>query len=120
MLPVPEALSIVLSKCKYCISFFWGFSFSSLYSLLFIILFFFSLSPSRSLKPKTIKAEDSLGLRLAEDVVAAAPFPPFRASIKDGYAVHSSDGPGNFSPSSLLFLSLLPLPLLLEHFEYFE
>jgi gephyrin len=37
---------------------------------------------------------DALGRVLAEDVVAAEPLPPFRASIKDGYAVVAGDGPG--------------------------
>ena len=36
----------------------------------------------------------SLGSVLAVDVVAPEPLPPFPASIKDGYAVVSSDGPG--------------------------
>ena len=35
-----------------------------------------------------------LGCVLAEDVVANFPHPPFRASVKDGYAVNSRDGPG--------------------------
>ena len=34
------------------------------------------------------------GRVLAEDIVAHAPFPAFPASMKDGYAVVSSDGPG--------------------------
>ena len=36
----------------------------------------------------------ALGHVLAEDVVARSPVPPFPASIKDGYAVLSADGPG--------------------------
>jgi gephyrin len=36
------------------------------------------------------------GLTLAEDVVATFPQPPFRASIKDGYAVIAADGPGDY------------------------
>ncbi|KAL5214681.1 hypothetical protein ABZP36_003833 [Zizania latifolia] len=39
---------------------------------------------------------DALGLVLAEDVRAPDPLPPFRASIKDGYAVAASDGPGEY------------------------
>ena len=31
---------------------------------------------------------------LAADVVARSPVPPFPASVKDGYAVLSADGPG--------------------------
>jgi len=45
--------------------------------------------------PKTvIPLEDSLGYILASDVFAKEPFPPFPASVKDGYAVLASDGPG--------------------------
>ena len=45
--------------------------------------------------PKTvIPLEDSLGHILASDVFAKEPFPPFPASVKDGYAVLASDGPG--------------------------
>lgn len=38
--------------------------------------------------------EHCLGLVLAEDVTAPEPLPPFPASVKDGYAVVASDGPG--------------------------
>lgn len=34
------------------------------------------------------------GRILAEDVTNDRPFPPFRASVMDGYAVRSEDGPG--------------------------
>ncbi|KQJ85115.1 hypothetical protein BRADI_5g24930v3 [Brachypodium distachyon] len=40
---------------------------------------------------------DALGLVLAEDVRAPDPLPPFRASVKDGYAVVASDGPGEYA-----------------------
>ena len=33
---------------------------------------------------------------VAEDVVATQPLPPFPASIKDGYAVCSADGEGDW------------------------
>lgn len=36
----------------------------------------------------------ALGRVLAEDIIAVDPLPPFRASIKDGYAVKSTDGSG--------------------------
>lgn len=39
----------------------------------------------------------ALGLVLAEDVVAAEPQPPFRASVKDGYAVRWAEGAGVFA-----------------------
>ncbi|KAK3714396.1 hypothetical protein QZH41_020633, partial [Actinostola sp. cb2023] len=38
--------------------------------------------------------QDATGCVLAEDVHSATPFPPFPASIKDGYAVLAADGPG--------------------------
>ena len=34
---------------------------------------------------------DALGLVVAEDIRAREPFAPFRASIKDGYAVIAAD-----------------------------
>ena len=37
-----------------------------------------------------------LGLVLAETVTAPEPLPPFPASIKDGYAVVATDGPGDY------------------------
>ena len=43
---------------------------------------------------ETICAEGALGYVLAADIHAQEPFPPFPASIKDGYAVIASDGPG--------------------------
>lgn len=42
-----------------------------------------------------ILTTQSLGRCLAEDIDAKDPLPPFRASIKDGYAVLSSDGSGS-------------------------
>lgn len=40
---------------------------------------------------------DALGFVLYSDVFAKEPFPPFRASMKDGYAVISRDGSGERS-----------------------
>ncbi|EIE21770.1 molybdopterin biosynthesis protein [Coccomyxa subellipsoidea C-169] len=39
---------------------------------------------------------DAVGHILGEDVIAREPLPPFPASIKDGYAVVSADGPGDY------------------------
>lgn len=39
-------------------------------------------------------ASTCLNRVLAEDVYASEDLPPFRASIKDGYAVRAEDGPG--------------------------
>jgi len=41
-------------------------------------------------------AFDAMGATLAEPVVAPHPHPPFAASIKDGYALRSIDGAGDF------------------------
>eukprot|EP01100_Stratorugosa_tubuloviscum_P003302 TRINITY_DN178_c0_g1_i1.p1 TRINITY_DN178_c0_g1~~TRINITY_DN178_c0_g1_i1.p1 ORF type:complete len:441 (+),score=207.76 TRINITY_DN178_c0_g1_i1:77-1399(+) len=43
-----------------------------------------------------VSLENSLGRVLIQDVYSIDPLPPFNASIKDGYAVLSSDGEGVF------------------------
>ncbi|XP_062016980.1 molybdopterin biosynthesis protein CNX1-like [Rosa rugosa] len=48
------------------------------------------------LPPVTVPLHDALGKVLAEDIRAGDPLPPFPASIKDGYAVVASDGPGEY------------------------
>ncbi|PKA56689.1 Molybdopterin biosynthesis protein CNX1 [Apostasia shenzhenica] len=45
----------------------------------------------------SVSLQDALGLVLAEDIRAPDPLPPYRASIKDGYAVVASDGPGEYT-----------------------
>ncbi|KAJ6815589.1 molybdopterin biosynthesis protein CNX1 [Iris pallida] len=52
------------------------------------------LGAAERLPPVRVPLLDSLGLVLAEDIRASDPLPPYRASVKDGYAVLSSDGPG--------------------------
>lgn len=42
---------------------------------------------------ETIPAQQSLGRILSEDVVATEPFPPFQASILDGFAVAVAPNP---------------------------
>eukprot|EP00898_Chlorokybus_atmophyticus_P001754 jgi/Chlat1/257/Chrsp1S03145 len=54
------------------------------------------LSAISTLQPKRVPLSEALGSVLAEDVYAPEPLPPFPASIKDGYAVVSSDGPGEY------------------------
>ncbi|KAF6212628.1 hypothetical protein GE061_013154 [Apolygus lucorum] len=44
----------------------------------------------------------ALGYVTSKDVAAVENLPPFRASVKDGYAVHSSSGIGVFKVSSAL------------------
>jgi molybdenum cofactor synthesis domain-containing protein len=48
------------------------------------------------LPPVTVPLAAAHGRVLAQDVHAAEPQPPFRASIKDGYAVRAADGAGEF------------------------
>ena len=52
------------------------------------------MANSQCLPQKVITLEESLGFILASEVFAKEPFPPFPASVKDGYAVLASDGPG--------------------------
>ncbi|XP_050223196.1 molybdopterin biosynthesis protein CNX1-like [Mercurialis annua] len=54
------------------------------------------LKVAERLQPITVPLHDALGKVLAEDVLAPDPLPPYPASIKDGYAVVSSDGPGEY------------------------
>ena len=41
-------------------------------------------------------ALEAMGAVIAEDILAPRPHPPFAAAIKDGYAVRSADGPGEY------------------------
>lgn len=52
------------------------------------------LSVAKRLPPVTVPLHDALGKVLAEDIRAPDPLPPYPASVKDGYAVIASDGPG--------------------------
>ncbi len=52
------------------------------------------LAQAAPLPPVTVGLPDALGLILAEEVAARESLPPFRAAIKDGYAVVAQDGPG--------------------------
>jgi len=45
-------------------------------------------------KVETVNVKDAYGRILSEDVYSNCDLPPFRASIKDGYAVLASDGKG--------------------------
>lgn len=54
------------------------------------------LSKTDLLPAETVPFQAAFKLTLAEDVRAAEPVPGYRASIKDGYAVVSSDGPGEY------------------------
>ena len=49
---------------------------------------------AETLGQEIVPFQDALDRILAEDVVASDPLPPFRASIKDGYAVLSTDRDG--------------------------
>lgn len=54
------------------------------------------LDVSKRLPPVTVSIDDAFGKVLADDITAPDPLPPYPASIKDGYAVISSDGPGEY------------------------
>ncbi|GAV72625.1 MoCF_biosynth domain-containing protein/MoeA_N domain-containing protein/MoeA_C domain-containing protein [Cephalotus follicularis] len=54
------------------------------------------LSVSQRLPSVTVSLHDALGMLLAEDIRAPDPLPPYPASVKDGYAVVASDGPGEY------------------------
>lgn len=52
------------------------------------------LKVSQRLPPVTVPLHEAMGKVLAEDITAPDPLPPYPASVKDGYAVVASDGPG--------------------------
>lgn len=54
------------------------------------------LSVAQRLPPVTVPLYEALGKVLAEDIRAPDPLPPYPASVKDGYAVVASDGPGEY------------------------
>ncbi|EOY33172.1 Molybdopterin biosynthesis CNX1 protein / molybdenum cofactor biosynthesis enzyme CNX1 (CNX1) isoform 3 [Theobroma cacao] len=54
------------------------------------------LSVAKQLPPVTVPLHQALGKVLAQDIRAPDPLPPYPASIKDGYAVVASDGPGEY------------------------
>ncbi|XP_065866320.1 molybdopterin biosynthesis protein CNX1 [Euphorbia lathyris] len=54
------------------------------------------LRVAQRLPPTTVPLHDALGKILAEDIRAPDPLPPYPASVKDGYAVVASDGPGEY------------------------
>ncbi|GKV28745.1 hypothetical protein SLEP1_g37757 [Rubroshorea leprosula] len=54
------------------------------------------LSVAQRLPPVTVPLLEALGKVLAEDIRAPDPLPPYPASVKDGYAVVASDGPGEY------------------------
>ncbi|CAI0397393.1 unnamed protein product [Linum tenue] len=54
------------------------------------------LGAAERLTPTTVPIHEALGKVLAEDIRARDPLPPYPASIKDGYAVIASDGPGEY------------------------
>ncbi|CAA7396130.1 unnamed protein product [Spirodela intermedia] len=56
----------------------------------------FVLNAAQRLEPISVPIEGALERVLAEDVRACDPLPPYPASIKDGYAVVASDGPGEY------------------------
>lgn len=55
------------------------------------------LTVAKRLPSVSVPIHEALGKVLAQDVTARDPLPPYPASIKDGYAVIASDGPGEYS-----------------------
>ncbi len=54
------------------------------------------LAHTQSLPPQEVDLRAAQGHILAASVHAADPLPPFRAAVKDGYAVVAGDGPGAY------------------------
>ncbi|CAI9774549.1 unnamed protein product [Fraxinus pennsylvanica] len=54
------------------------------------------LNVAQRLPPVTVSLHEALGKVLAQDITAPDPLPPYPASVKDGYAVLASDGPGEY------------------------
>ncbi|CAN1265940.1 Molybdopterin biosynthesis protein CNX1 [Linum perenne] len=54
------------------------------------------LEAAQRLPPATVPLHEALGKVLAEEIRAQDPLPPYPASVKDGYAVIASDGPGEY------------------------
>lgn len=54
------------------------------------------LDQAVALPPVRVALPAAHGRILAQTVYAAQPLPPFRASVKDGYAVVAADGPGEY------------------------
>jgi gephyrin len=54
------------------------------------------LAQAQPLPHVTVPLAAALGRVLAQPLQAHDPLPPFRASIKDGYAVCAADGPGDY------------------------
>ncbi|KAH7862116.1 hypothetical protein Vadar_000157 [Vaccinium darrowii] len=54
------------------------------------------LRVAQRLPPVSVPLHEALGKVLAEEITAPDPLPPYPASIKDGYAVVASDGPGEY------------------------
>ncbi|KAI7982777.1 Molybdopterin biosynthesis protein CNX1 [Camellia lanceoleosa] len=54
------------------------------------------LNVAQRLPPVTVPLHEALGKVLAHDITAPDPLPPYPASIKDGYAVVASGGPGEY------------------------
>ena len=54
------------------------------------------LAESSPLAPTRLHIIDCLNRMLLEDILAKEDYPPFRACVMDGYAIISSDGPGEY------------------------
>uniref|UniRef100_A0A146M710 Gephyrin n=2 Tax=Lygus hesperus TaxID=30085 RepID=A0A146M710_LYGHE len=61
-----------------------------------------------AMETTSVPLSDALGYVTSNDVAAVNNLPPFRASVKDGYAVHSSSGIGVFRVVSALTAGCSP------------
>jgi len=67
-----------------------------------------ALSHTMTLPSKKVPLSKSLGLIVAEDIAAQDALPPFRASIKDGYAICAEDGQGTFPVIGIVTAGVIP------------
>lgn len=66
------------------------------------------LSRTWVLPSETVSYDAALQRVISSDVASPVPVPSYRASIKDGYAVRSSDGPGSYPVAFEAFAGCAP------------
>jgi gephyrin len=66
------------------------------------------LSNSDVLSYIEVSLDDAIGCIAYEDIKSMEPLPPFEASMKDGYAVFSSDGPGIYPVIETITAGCMP------------
>lgn len=84
------------------------------------------LSHTSVLPTCEVSIDDANGRYLAEAITAGEPLPPFRASVKDGYAVVAEDGPGVYpligsvTAGAIPSFKVVPRQPLLVFLSYFQ